>query len=113
MLSMFLYDILRAHHFVIETQSFFEWLGATIGAVIGFIIRLVRGVFEGLDSAVRDFLGGMAHAIGMNASIFSFALLVVGLLLFYVAVRAFIRRAIIAGIIWGLLGLMVLNWAVR
>jgi hypothetical protein len=113
MLSMFLYDILRAHHFVIETQSFFEWLGETLGAVIGFIIRAIRGVVDGLSGAVNDFLGGMAHAIGMNASIFSFALLVIGLLLLYTAIRAFIRKAIIAGIIWALLGLMVLSWVVR
>ena len=29
------------------------------------------------------------------------------------AVRAFIRKAIVAGIIWALLGLMVLSWVVR
>ncbi|MDR6292723.1 MULTISPECIES: hypothetical protein [Inquilinus] len=113
MLDLFLYDILRSNHFVIETQSFFEWLGETLGAVIGFIIRAVRGVVDGLSGAVNDFLGGMAKAIGMNASVFSFVLLAIGLLLLYTAIRAFIRRAIVAGIVWGLLGLLVLSWVVR
>lgn len=110
---MFRYDVLRPDRFVIETQSVFEWLGETLGAVIGFIIRAIRGVVDGIRGAVDDFLGGMARAIGMNASVFSFVLLIIGLLLLYTAVRAFIRKAIVAGIVWGLLGLLVLSWVVR
>lgn len=109
----YLYDLLRPRRFGIQAQGFFEWLGETLGAVIGFIIRAIRGAVDGISGAVNDFLGGMAKAIGMNASVFSFVLLVIGLFLLYVAVRAFIRRAIVAGIIWGLLGLLVLSWVVR
>jgi uncharacterized membrane protein YjjP (DUF1212 family) len=55
----------------------------------------------------------MARSIGMNASIFSFALLILGLFLLYCSVRAFIARSIVAGVVWALLGLLVLSWVVR
>ncbi|MGK9165676.1 hypothetical protein KXR53_05235 [Inquilinus limosus] len=93
--------------------NFFEWLGETLGGVIGFIIRAIRAVVDGLGSAVDDFLDGMARAIGMNSSIFSFALLILGLFLLYSSVRSFIARSIVAGIVWAVLGLMVLSWVVR
>ena len=94
-------------------SNFFEWLGEALGGLIGFIIRAIRAVVDGLGGAVNDFLGGMARSIGMNSSIFSFALLILGLFLLYCSVRAFIRKAIVAGIIWALIGLMVLSWVVR
>jgi hypothetical protein len=100
-------------HDGLQAQSFFEWLGAALGSLIGFVIHAVRSVVDGLRDAVDDFLNGMARAIGMNASIFSFVLLVIGLLLLYAAVRAFIARSIVGGVIWALLGLMVLSWVVR
>ncbi|MGK9231367.1 hypothetical protein KXS07_07045 [Inquilinus limosus] len=93
--------------------NFFEWLGETLGSVIGFIIRAIRAVVDGLGGAVDDFLDGMARAIGMNSSIFSFALLILGLFLLYTSVRSFISKAIVAGIVWAVLGLMVLSWVVR
>ncbi|WP_026873090.1 hypothetical protein [Inquilinus limosus] len=93
--------------------NFFEWLGETLGSVIGFIIRAIRAVVDGLGGAVDDFLDGMARAIGMNSSIFSFALLILGLFLLYTSVRSFIAKAIVAGIVWAVLGLMVLSWVVR
>jgi hypothetical protein len=110
---MILYDLLRGRHAVFETQSFFEWLGEALGTLIHFVIRVVRGVFGGISGAVNDFLDGMARAIGMNSSIFSFALLILGLFLLYISVRAFIARSIVAGVIWALLGLLVLSWVVR
>lgn len=94
-------------------SNFFEWLGETLGGVIGFIIRAIRAVVDGLGGAVDDFLDGMARAIGMNSSIFSFALLILGLFLLYTCVRAFIAKSIVAGIVWAVLGLMVLSWVVR
>ena len=39
--------------------------------------------------------------------------LIIGLLLLYSAVRAFMRASIIAGIIWLMLGLWLLSWVVH
>ena len=54
----------------------------------------------------------MARALGMDTSIVSIAVLVIGLLFLYSAVRAFMRASIIAGVIWLLLGLWVLSWII-
>ena len=46
----------------------------------------------------------------MDTSIISIIALIVGLMLLYSAVRAFMRASIIMGIIWLMLGLWLLSW---
>ena len=48
----------------------------------------------------------------MDTSIVSIAVLVIGLLFLYNAVRAFMRASIIGGVIWLLLGLWVWSWVI-
>ena len=52
---------------------------------------------------------GLARALGMGPSVFNFALLLLGLLLLWTALRAFMRRSIIAGIFWLFLALLLLG----
>ncbi|TWI56748.1 hypothetical protein IQ22_01200 [Pseudomonas duriflava] len=96
-----------------RTEGFFDWLGQALGSVIRFIIDVFSGVLGGIGDAVHDFLQGMARAIGMDDSYISFVVLVVGLILLYAAVRAFMRRSIVGGVIWLVLGLMVMSWLIR
>ncbi|AZD58688.1 putative MFS-type transporter [Pseudomonas chlororaphis subsp. aurantiaca] len=49
----------------------------------------------------------------MDTSIISIITLIVGLMLLYSAVRAFMRASIVMGIIWLLLGLWLLSWVVH
>ena len=50
---------------------------------------------------------------GMDASLFSFVFLVLGLLLLYSGIRAFMRRSIVGGVIWTVLGLIVMSWLIH
>jgi len=90
-----------------QTESFFAWLGGLLGGLIRAIVDGVRFVLGGFGDAVGDFLGGIAAAMGMSPSVFNFAWLLFGLLLLYACARAFMRRAIFAGIIWLLLAVLV------
>lgn len=94
-------------------EGFFDWLGAALGQVIRFIIDLFGSVLGGLADAVHDFLHGMARSIGMDDSYISFVVLAIGLLLLYAAVRAFMARSVVGGVIWLILGLMVMSWLIR
>lgn len=96
-----------------RTEGFFDWLGAALGQVIRFIIDLFGSVLGGLADAVHDFLHGMARSIGMDDSYISFVVLAIGLLLLYAAVRAFKARSVVGGVIWLILGLMVMSWLIR
>lgn len=95
-----------------RTEGFFEWLGRIIGTAIRFIVDLLSGVLGGIGQAIDDFLGGLARAIGMDVSFFSLILLIIGLLLLYAGIRAFIRRAIISGLVLTFLGLVVMSWLI-
>ncbi|MCY1422855.1 hypothetical protein D9M71_385520 [compost metagenome] len=95
-----------------RTEGFFEWLGRIIGSVIRFIVDLLSGVLGGIGQAIDDFLNGLARAIGMDVSFFSLILLVIGLLLLYSGIRAFIRRSIIGGLVLTFLGLVVMSWLI-
>ncbi|MDH4609288.1 hypothetical protein [Pseudomonas sp. BN102] len=95
-----------------RTEGFFEWLGRIIGTAIRFIVDLLSGVLGGIGQAIDDFLNGLARAIGMDVSFFSLILLIIALLLLYAGIRAFIRRAIISGLILTFLGLVVMSWLI-
>lgn len=96
-----------------QVEGFFEWLGQALGALIRFVVDGLSGVFNWLAQAGGNFIDGLAHTLGMDTSLISMLILVVGLLLLYSAVRAFMRASIVLGIIWLLLGLWVLSLVVR
>lgn len=90
-------------------NGFFESLGEAVGSVIRFIVEGLSGFLDVFGSAISSFIAGMSKALGVTPSLLSIVVLVVGLWLLYVAVRAFIRRSIIAGVIWLMLGLWLLS----
>lgn len=90
-------------------DGFFESLGEAVGSVIRFIIEGLSGFFGMLGGAVSSFITGMSKALGVTPSLLSIVVLVAGLWLLYLAVRAFMRRAIVAGVIWLIVGLWLLG----
>lgn len=96
-----------------QVDGFFEWLGQALGAVIRFVVDSLGGLFNLLGHAGGNFVEGLSRTLGMGTSLISIIGLVVGLVFLYSAVRAFMRAAIISGIIWALLGLWLLSWIIR
>ncbi|RON10496.1 hypothetical protein BK659_03010 [Pseudomonas brassicacearum] len=96
-----------------QVDSFFEWLGQALGSVIRFIVDTLSGLFNALTHASGNFVDGLSRALGMEPSIISILVLIIGLMLLYSAIRAFMRASIIAGVIWLVLGLWVLSWVVH
>src|SRR5690554_1791807 len=92
-----------------QTEGFFGWLGNALGSAIRLVVDALRMVFGGIADAVDDFFDGFANALGMSPSIFNYVWLVLGLILLYAAFRAFVRRSVVAGVIWTLLGVLVLG----
>jgi len=90
-------------------DGFFESLGEAVGSLIRFIIEGMSDFFGLLGGAVSSFIAGMSKALGVTPSLLSIVVLVAGLWLLYLAVRAFMRRSIIAGMIWLVLGLWLLS----
>lgn len=90
-------------------EGFFESLGEAVGSVIRFIVEGLSGFFGIFSGAVSSFITGMSKALGVTPSFLSILVLVAGLWLLYLAVRAFIRRSIVAGVIWLVLGLWLLS----
>lgn len=92
-----------------RVEGFFESLGEAFGSLIRFIVEGLSGFFGMFGSAVSSFITGMSKALGVTPSLLSIVVLVAGLWLLYLAVRAFIRRSVIAGVIWLVLGLWLLS----
>ena len=92
-----------------QANNVFEWLGQVFGTVIRFIIDSLVWLFTLLSNASSDFVNGFARALGVDSSLLNIAAVILGLCLIYVGVRAFLRRRILAGIIWILLGLWLLS----
>ncbi|WP_409277262.1 hypothetical protein [Pseudomonas defluvii] len=96
-----------------HVEGFFEWLGQALGALIRFVVDGLNGLFSLLSNAGGSFIEGLSRTLGMDTSLVSILTLIVGLLVLYSAVRAFMRASIIFGIIWLLLGLWILSWVVH
>ncbi|MGH8379710.1 hypothetical protein [Pseudomonas sp.] len=96
-----------------HVEGFFEWLGQALGALIRFIVDGLSGLFNLLANAGGNFIDGLARTLGMDTSLVSIIALIIGLMLLYSAIRAFMRASIILGIIWLLLGLWVLSWIIH
>ncbi|MNQ32578.1 hypothetical protein D3C85_459890 [compost metagenome] len=96
-----------------QVESFFEWLGQALGSVIRFIVEVLSGLFNTLTSAGGNFVEGLSQALGMDTSVISIIALLIGLMLLYSAVRAFMRASVIVGVIWLMLGLWVLSWVIH
>jgi hypothetical protein len=92
-----------------RVEGFFEWLGQAFGAVIRFIVESLSGFLGLFGDALGGFINGMSKALGIAPSLLGMLVLIVGLLLLYAAVRAFLRRSIIAGLIWLFFGLWLLG----
>lgn len=96
-----------------HVESFIGNLGLWLGTLVRFIVETLNGLFGTITEAGSNFVDGMARALGMDTSIISIAVLIIGLLFLYNAVRAFMRASIIGGVIWLLLGLWVLSWIIN
>lgn len=93
-------------------EAFFTWAGRTLGEIIRFVVDLLTGVFGNLGDSARGFLQGLAGSLGISTSITSLLILMVGLWMLWKAFRALARRAIVATVIWLLLGFVVLSWLI-
>jgi len=92
-----------------QTDSFFQWLGNLLGEVLRAVVAGAKFLFGGLGAAIGDFSTGLSQAMGMDPSIFNFALVVLGVLFLYAAVKAAMRRSILSALIWLLLAVLVLG----
>lgn len=95
-----------------HVESFIGNLGLWLGTLVRFIVETLNGLFGTITEAGSNFVDGMARALGMDTSIISIAVLIIGLLFLYNAVRAFIRASIIGGVVWLVLGLWLLSWII-
>ena len=96
-----------------HVESFIGNLGLWLGTLVRFIVETLNGLFGAITEAGSNFVDGMARALGMDTSIVSIVALVIGLMLLYSAIRAFMRASIIMGIIWLFLGLWLLSWIIH
>ena len=91
----------------------FEWLGQAFGTLVRLIVDGLAWVFDMLSGASTAFVNGFSRALGVDSSILSIAFVVLGLFLIYLGVSSFIKKRIIAGVIWLLLGLWLLSTLIR
>lgn len=91
----------------------FNTIGTFLGQLIRFVVDGLIGFFANLDDAARSFLQGLSESLGIAPTLISLVVLVIGLWLLWKGLAALMRRAIVATLIWWLLGVTVLNWQIQ
>ncbi|KGE79197.1 hypothetical protein CVH10_04975 [Halomonas sp. ND22Bw] len=94
-------------------NDFFTAIGQFIGHVIRFIVDALSAGLNGLDDAASSLIGGIAGGLGIPANLLSLLVLVLGLWLLWKAFSALRRRAVVATLIWVILGISVLSWLIN
>nr|WP_298414724.1 hypothetical protein [uncultured Halomonas sp.] len=93
-----------------QTDGFFNWLGESIGDAIRALVDLLSGFFASIGIFIYEFIEGLSGSLGISTSLFNMVMLVIGLLLLFKGIRSFLSRSIIGGIVWTVIGLLVLSW---
>lgn len=92
-----------------QVDSFFGSLGTMLGEAIRTIVATLKYFLGGFGTAISDFFSGLARAMGMSPSLFNFALLVLGVLFLWAAIKALLRRSILGCLFWLILAVLVLG----
>ncbi|MDQ8034892.1 hypothetical protein CEG14_12875 [Bordetella genomosp. 1] len=92
-----------------QEDGFFSSAGSFLGGIIRAVVDGLRWLFGGLGRALSDFFNGLASALGMSPNVFNFALLLLGLLFVWAAIKAFLGRSIFSGLFWLLLAMLLLG----
>ena len=91
----------------------FEWLGQAFGTLVRLIVDALSWLFNLLSGASSAFVNGFSRALGVDSSLLSIAFVVLGLLLIYLGFSSLIKKRLIRGVIWLLLGLWLLSSLIR
>lgn len=86
-----------------------EWLGGILGTVLRGIVDALRYILVGMGGALHHFAAGFTTSMGIRPSMINFLMLAIGLLLLAAGVRALLRRALVAGIVWLVLAILMLG----
>lgn len=103
-------ESLRAMEKAHAGKRIFEGIGEAIGDAIRVVVEFLLGIFTNFFGAFDDFIGGLTRSLGINDSFLSLAILLIGLLVLWGGLRAFLRGSIIGGIFRTLIGLFILSW---
>lgn len=91
----------------------FEWLGQAFGTLVRLIVDGLAWIFDMLGGASTAFVNGFSRALGIDSGILSIAFVILGLILIYLGISSLLKRRIIGGVIWLLLGLWLLSSLIR
>lgn len=91
----------------------FAFIGNAFGEFIRFIVDGLTGFFANIGDAAGSFMQGLSDSLGIPITLISLLVLVIGLWLLWKGVAALMRRAIVATLIWWLLGVTVLSWLIH
>jgi uncharacterized membrane protein len=92
-----------------QSSNLPEWLGNMLGSLLSGIVHALQFVFGGLGRGIGEFAGGVAHSMGVSASAFNIAWIILGILLLIGAVRALMRRSWVGGIVLLVIAVVVLG----
>ena len=91
----------------------FEWLGQAFGTLVRLIVDALSWLFTLLSGASSAFVNGFSRALGIDSSLLSIVFVILGLFLIYLGFSSVLKKRLIRGVIWLLLGLWLLSALIR
>jgi hypothetical protein len=93
-----------------ERRGWWHDAGEAVGNFLGWVLRGLLSLWEGLGGAVRGFFEGLAQGIGLaGTGIVVWVTLGIGIFLIVLALRGFLRRSILGPLILLAIGLFLIS----
>lgn len=96
-----------------QPDNLFHWAGEQIGRLIRVLVDGIGWFFSHIFGAIDSFYRGLTGELGINGSLTSLLILLVGGLLLWSGLRALLRRRWIAAVFMTLLGALLLSWLIH
>ncbi|MDR5898673.1 hypothetical protein QC823_06695 [Halomonas vilamensis] len=93
-----------------QANGFFQGIGEAVGEAVHALVTFLLSVFTNFFDAFEAFIDGLARSLGISPTFFSILVLVIGLWILWGALHAFLRGALLGGIVRTAVGLVVLGW---
>ncbi|MGB7758166.1 MAG: hypothetical protein WBL23_19100 [Salinisphaera sp.] len=91
----------------------FQWLGEQIGRILRLIVEGLAWVLTHIGTAVNSFYRGLGDALGINPTLISLVILLIGVALLLSGLRSLFARRFVSAAVAGIPGILILSWLIR
>ena len=91
----------------------FQWLGEQIGRILRLVVEGLAWTLTHLGTAIDSFYRGLGDALGINPTLISLIILLIGVALLLSGLRSLFAGRLLSAAVAGIPGVLILSWLIH